>query len=156
MGRMYSVSFSAQAMTTAQDLFEITPADDKPIRIAGIWLFQTTDLGDAAEEIIGIVVKRGNTTSGSGGAAGTIEAVAPSDATPGFAAEVYNTTAASAGTEDILLRDGWNIRSPYQLLLPEDMRPGASQAHTTLVVALAAAPADSITVSGTIMVEELG
>ena len=156
MGRMYTVSFSAQAMTTAQDLFEITPADDKPVRIAGLWLYQTTELGDAAEEILPLVIKRGNATSGSGGAAGTIESVAPTSATPGFSAEVYNTTGASAGTEDILIRDGWNVRMPYQLLLPEEMRPGASQAHTTLVVALGAAPADSITVSGTIMIEELG
>ena len=156
MGRMYSVSFSAQAMTTAQDLFEITPADDKPIRVAGLWLYQSTDLGDAAEEIIPIVIKRGNATSGSGGAAGTIETIAPTGATPGFSAEVYNTTAASAGTEDILYRDGWNVRIPYQFLPPEDMRPGASQAHTTLVVALGAAPADSITVSGTIVIEEMG
>jgi hypothetical protein len=156
MGRMYSVSFSAVAATAAQDLFEITPADDKPCRIAALFLAQTTDVGDSEEEIIELLIKRGNTTSGSGGSVGTIESLMPTAATPGFSAEVNNTTRASAGTVDNLLRDGWNVRQPYAVFFPEDMRPGASQGNTTLIVGLEDAPADSITINGTVIIEELG
>ena len=48
IGRVYSVTFSAVAVTGAQDLFEITPADDKPVEIVGIELGQSSDAGDAA------------------------------------------------------------------------------------------------------------
>ena len=37
-------------VTAAQDLFEIAPADDKPVEILGIELGQTSDSGDAADE----------------------------------------------------------------------------------------------------------
>lgn len=155
MGRMYSVSFSAVAATAAQDLFEITPADDKPCRVAALFLAQTSDAGDSEEEILEILIKRGNTTSGSGGSAGTIESMDPNAGSAGFTAETNNTTRASAGTADNLLRDGWNVRMPYALILPEDMRPAANQGNTTLVVGLEDAPADAITVSGTVLIEEM-
>ena len=37
---------------------------------------------------------------------------------------------------------------------PPEARPGASQGNTTLVVRLETAPADSLTMSGTLIVEE--
>lgn len=152
---MYSVSVTGVSVTAAQDLFELTPADDKPIRVAGLWIAQTSDAGDAEEEILEILIKRGNTTSGSGGTTPAIETINPTDGAAGFTAEANNTTRASAGTADNLLHDGWNVRVPYQLLLPEDMRPSASQANTTLVIGLEDAPADAITLSATVMIEEV-
>ena len=35
-GRTYSVIFSAVAVSAAQDLFELSPADDKPVEIVGL------------------------------------------------------------------------------------------------------------------------
>ena len=70
-GRIYSVVFSAVAVSAAQDLFEITPADDKPVEIVGIELGQSSDAGDAADELLQISIIRGFTTSGSGGTAPT-------------------------------------------------------------------------------------
>jgi len=157
MGRVYYVDIAPTAITVAADVIEITPADDKPIIIHAILdLFQTTDVGDAAEEIIGLVWVRGHTTSGTGGTAVTPRPKNPSDAAAGFTAESLNTTQASAGTGVNLLRHGWNIRIPLAVIYTPEIRPEASQGQTTLVLRMAAAPIDSITISGCIVVEEEG
>lgn len=157
MGRLYAVDIAATAVTVAADVIEITPADDKPIAIHGFSILQTTDTGDAAEEIIGLVWVRGHTTSGSGGTSGiTPRPLNPSDAAAGFTAESLNTTAASVGTTVNLQRHGWNVRVPLDVIYTPETRPQASQANTTIVLRMAAAPADSITISGCVIVEELG
>lgn len=155
MGRMYAVSFTEVAVTVAVDVFELTPADDKPLAIHGIILAQSTDVGDVAEEIIPIRLIRGFTSSGSGGSVPTPVPLGPNDTAAGFTAETNNTTGATTGTTTDLLSDAWNIRVGYQVWFPPEARPMVSQANTTLVLRLASAPADSIDLSGTIYVEEL-
>ena len=159
MARFYTVSFENVAISAAQDLFELSPADDKPVRLVGLVLSNvggTADAGDAQEELLRLLVRRGHTTSGSGGSAPTPRALDPFSAAAGFAAEVNNTTVASAGTTHDLHPDGWNIRIPYVFwwTIPE-LRPSASQQDTTIVVRLVAAPADAVSCSGTLYVEEL-
>lgn len=156
MGRLYTVDIAPTAITVAADVIELTPADDKPIVVHGFSILQTTDTGDAAEEIIGLLWVRGHTTSGSGGTAVTPRPINPSDTAAGFAAEALNTTAASAGTSVNLQRHGWNVRVPLDVIYTPETRPQASQANTTLVLRMAAAPVDSITISGCIVVEEQG
>ncbi len=157
MGRVYVIDIAATAVTVAADVIEITPADDKPVIVHGFDILQTTDVGDAAEEIIGLVWVRGHTTSGSGGTSGiTPRPVNPSDAAAGLTAESLNTTAASTGTGVNLQRHGWNIRMPLTMIYTPETRPQASQANTTLVLRMADAPTDSITISGSVTVEELG
>lgn len=154
--RIYTVSFSAVAVTVAVDLFEITPADDKPIEVVGLFVGQSSDVGDAAAEILPYTVIRGHTTSGSGGTATTPRQLNRSDNAAGFTAETCNTTAASVGTTHQLHADSFHVSAGEKLWLPEGCEWEASQADTTLVVRLAAAPADSLTMSGTIYVREQG
>lgn len=154
MARQYSVSFSAVAVTAAQDLFEITPADDKPVKIRGLFIGQSSDAGDAQDELLQVSIIRGHTTSGSGGSAATARPLSSIDAAAGFAAEVNNTTVASAGTGVTLHTDTFNVRAGYQLWFPPECCPMASQADTTIVVRITA-PADSLTMSGTLYVEEM-
>lgn len=154
--RRYWIDLTATAVTVAADLLEITPATNKPVKIISVNLFQTTDLGDAAEEIIGLLWVRGHTTSGSGGSSPTPRPCDRSGASAGFTCEVFNTTQASAGTTHNLAREGWNIRVPYiRPFVPEE-QVTATAADTTLILRMAAAPADSITISGSICVEEMG
>ncbi len=153
MGRTYSVIFSAVAVTAAQDLFEITPADDKPVEIVGIELGQTSDAGDAADELLQLSIIRGHATSGSGGSAPTPAPLDPIDTAAGFTSEVNNTTVASAGTGVTLWTTAFNIRAGYINWFPPEARPAASQANTTIVVRMTA-PADSLTMSGTLYVRE--
>lgn len=158
MGRRYTVVFENVSVSVAQDFFELTPADDKPVRICGLWLDNvggTADAGDAQEELLRIRIIRGHTTGGSGGSAPTPTPVSPNDAAAGFSAEANNTTIASVGTTTELCSFGWNVRVPLREWFPDEFGPQASQANTTIVVRLGAAPADAVSMSGTLFVEEL-
>lgn len=156
--RMYTVVFENVAVAASQDLFEITPADDKPIIIVGINLANVggvADAGDAQEEDLRLSIIRGFTTSGSGGSAPTPVLCLPGDNAAGFTAEVNNTTLANTGTTTNPFVDGWNTRVPYEKLWPIEMAIGAGQGNTTIVVRLLSTPADSFQVSGTLWVAEL-
>lgn len=157
-GRVYTVVFGAVSVSAIQDAFEISPADDKPVELVGLVFNQTgnSDVGDAAEELLRWSVVRGHTTSGSGGSAPTPRPVKRSDPAAGFTAEVNNTTIASAGTGVTLHEDSFNVRAGCIFWWPEDTEPGAAQGDGTIVVRFPAAPADAITLSGTLYVRELG
>jgi hypothetical protein len=154
MARAYTVVFNAVAVTAAQDVIEITPADDKPIEIVGLFLSQTSDVGDAQDEMLRYEIWRGYTSSGSGGSAPTPAVLIPADTAAGFTAEVNNTTVANTGTAVNLHVDAFNVRAGLQLWFPPECRPSASQANTTIAIRIPA-PADSLTMSGTIYVREL-
>lgn len=154
-GRFYTLTWdAATAVTTIIDIFEIDPAADKPVVIHELCIWQTTELGDAMEEIIPISVRRGYTTSGSGGAAAVIGKGLSGDSTAGFAAECRNTTVATTGTPDILHQDGWNVRVPY-IWTPTPAEQPFSP-NPILVVRLDAAPGDTTTIAASLKVEELG
>lgn len=154
--RVYTVEFSSAALTTSADFFEISPADDKPVQLLGVFIGQSTELGDAAEEQLRWSVIRGFTTSGSGGTTPTPRPLNPSDAAAGFTCEAANTTVANTGTTNTLHRDVFNVRAGLAHWWTPETYPGASQANTTIVVRLESTPADSITFDGTLYVAELG
>lgn len=154
MPRTYSVQFNAVSVSAAQDLFEITPADDKPVRILGLVLGQYSDVGDAASENLNVKISRGWGTSGSGGTAPTPAPLDAVDTAAGFTAEVNNTTVASTGTEVVLFSDVWNTQAGYQVWFPEGAQPQCSQGQTMLTVRITA-PADAITANGTLFVQEV-
>lgn len=156
MGRMYSVEFENVSVSAAQDFWEITPADDKPIRIHGIFLSQNSDFGDAQDEGIRLQIIRGFTTSGSGGTTVTANPLNPSDAAASFVAECNNTTLATTGTTKNLHSDTVVVRAGFPFYFTPETRPECSQGQTTIVIRLKAAPADALSMSGTLYLEELG
>ena len=83
------------------------------------------------------------------------DAPAGADAAAGFAAEVNNTTIASVGTGVTLHEDAFNVRAGATFWWPEGCEPMATQGNTTIVVRVPA-PADAITLVGTLYVRELG
>lgn len=154
MGRRYTINFNSQAITAQQDLFEIVAGSSNSFKLIELYLSQLSEVGDAQEEGLNILVKSGQTTSGSGGNAGTAVSDDFGDSAAGLTAEVNNTTKASAGTIVIHRAWNWNIRAPFQYIwLPPQMvlRPSRR-----LTVELATTPADSITMSGYLTVEEAG
>lgn len=155
MGRMYSVSFKDVAVTAVQDFFEISPADDHPCVIHALYIGQSSDAGDAMAEMLGITIERGNATSGSGGSSYTPSPMAPGLGAAGFTAEVNNTTQASSGTAVRLHADTFNVQVGYVYIPTPETRPSAGQGDVTLTVRLNGNPADSLTMSGTLLVEEL-
>lgn len=154
--RTYTVQFENVGVTATQDLFELTPADDKPVRILGLFIGQNSDVGDAAEEMLRINIIRGFTSSGSGGSAPTPQPVRRSDGAAGFAAEVNNTTKATTGTTKTMWSHSVNIRSGLEMYFPEDMEIEATQADTTIVVRLENSPTDSLSMDATLLVAEEG
>jgi len=153
--RMYTVQFENVSVTAAQDFFEITPADDKVCVVHAIFLSQSSEVGDAQEEMLRAQIIRGHTTSGSGGTTPTPEPTNPNDAAAGFTAEVNNTTIASAGTTGIIHSEAFNVRTGWVYIPTPEMRPMVKQTNTTLVVRLLAAPADAVSMIGTLYVEEI-
>ena len=158
--RTYTVPFENVAVgTAAQDLFELSPADDKPIAIMGLMLDNVgvaADAADAQEELIRLSFIRGFTASGSGGSTVTPVPLAPADTAAGFTAEANNTTVANTGTGTVVLAFGWNIRVPLREFWPEECWIKANQSNTTLCVRSGSTLTDAITMSGTLYVAELG
>jgi hypothetical protein len=153
---LYGANFSAQAVTTATDLFEITPAADRPAVIYSLTAGQTTDLGDAAEEILMIGVYR-DATAGSGGTAATEYGYNNAAATPtiGTAIRMLGTASTGGTLIDII---PWNIRVPLIWVPIPEMRPKFSNLAAegpTSTFRLIAAPADSLTISATLIWAEL-
>lgn len=160
MGRIYSCCFNAGAYNNASgdvDLFELTPADDKPLALHGLWLSNVgiaADAGDAQEELLQVNIVRGLTSSGSGGTTGSAVKMNNNDAANGFTYEYMNVTVATTGTAGTLHCDGWNVRIPYQMIWTPETRPVVTQADTTLVVRLSSTVTDDMLISATLLVEE--
>lgn len=156
MGRFYTVQFTGVAVTAQQDLFEITATSTRPLFIHALSLSQSTEVGDAQEEGLSILLRRGvGSTSGSGGTAPTPAPLETNQGASGFTAEVNNTTKMSVGTITTLAPMNWNVRMPFDWIPTPEIRPlvGVSERFT---VELATTPADSITMSGCLWVEEVG
>lgn len=157
MSRIYTVSFTQQTVANASgdyDLFEITPADDIPLEVIGLVLAVTSELGDAAEEILPIQIIRGHATSGNGTSA-TPRPIDPKGQAASFTAETVGATIASTGTGVTVFADAFNVRSGYQMWFPDGCGPRVTQAETTLVVRSSATVADDVTMSGTLFVREI-
>lgn len=159
MGRRYTVLFSAVAVTVQQDFFEIVAPADAVVTIHDIDLSQTTELGDAAEEQLGLVLKRGvgAVTSGSGGTTPTPQPVEDGDPAFGGTTEANNTTkmVVGSGTLETLESWSWNIRIPFQKVFTPETRPIISPSNRA-TLELTNTPNDSITISGSITFEETG
>lgn len=157
MGRRYWVDLTPTSVSAATvDLLCLEPADDKPIRVLSLNLHQTSDFGDAQDEVLSVKWVRGNTTSGSGGNTVTPRPCVPSDAAAGFVAESFNTTAASVGTTVTLSRHGFAVRGGLERPYTPDEVIQTTQAVGFLALRLETAPADPITIGGSVLVEEMG
>lgn len=155
MAGMYTVQFSNIAVTALQDFFDVIPATNKGLVLHALYLSQSTEVGDAEEEMLRLQIIRGNTTVGSGGAAVTPAPLNPSSGASSFTARRNDTTIATGGTAVIIHSECFNVRTGYQIIWTPEMRPVGTQSETRMVVQLMANPADSITMNGTLYVEEL-
>lgn len=159
MGRIYSAIFNAVAVTAQQDFFEIAGPADAVTVVHAIELEQSTEVGDAQEEGLSILMKRGvgTVTSGSGGTTPTPQPREDGDPNYGGTTEVNNTTkmVVGSGSIDTLAAWVWNVRLPFLKLFTPEMRPVISPSNR-LTIELATTPADSITINGTIWFEEVG
>lgn len=155
MSRVYTIQFNGVAVSAQQDFFEVVAASTKAVQLLEVHLSQTTELGDAQEEALLVLVKSGQTVSGSGGSSPTAVPLELGDAAFAGSCEVNNTTKANTGTIVTHFAWAWNIRVPLDIIFtPECVKTLAPSARMT--VELGTTPADSITMSGYIVVRELG
>jgi hypothetical protein len=159
MGRIYSIvgQGTIAAASGDADIFEITPADDKPVKLRGFLLSQISEVGDAAEEGLRVSVIRlpANVTSGNGSAV-TPQKMDSTDAAAGFSAEFNGgTVATTSGTAETLLETGWNVRnSPYEFWFPDERFAPKARQGEALVIRLQTTPADDLTGVFTAWLEE--
>ena len=160
MGRMYTGVFKAIAVTAVQDFFECLAPTDATVVVHEWTLTQVTEVGDAAEEMLQLTTNRGVSTVTSGSGGGTITTQPISDGDPAFGGtlERNNTTIMAVGTgtlETDLESYCWNIRIPYRMTYTPETRPQISPGNRW-TLELETTPADSITITGTIILEEVG
>lgn len=150
---MYSSVFSAVAVTAQQDFFTVVAPAAGSVIIHRVVLSQSTDVGDAAEEGLNIILKRGTGTV-TAGTANT--PVALESQGPAYGGTVTTANTTKLGSSPVSAHvEVWNIRAAFDYLPTPETRlivpPSAKFA-----VELATTPADSITVSGTCLFEWIG
>lgn len=158
MGRMYSLSYTGTFTNAGgnADALELTPADDKPVRLRGFVITQISEVGDATEEGIRVSVQRfpATVTSGNGTAVTGIP-VDSADAAAGFAAECNGATVATTSGSAVTLAElGWNIRLPLDYYPPDERLCPKVKQGEGLIVRFETTPADDITICATFWVEE--
>jgi len=155
---MYAATFSNVAVTAAQDLFEISAPATGIVILHRIVISQSSDFGDAQEEGLVLALRRGATTTGSGGTTVTPGVgAAMENMGPAFTGVVKanSTTPATGGTPVAFHVEAWNVRGPFDYLPTPELRLILSPSQRA-VLNLTAAPADALTVSGTLNFEWLG
>jgi hypothetical protein len=161
MNRMYRVPYNGTIATADGnvDYLSIQPASNKPCRLAGWIIGQTSEVGDAAEEGLRLTVRHQTATvTITGGTSVTPVPNRPgTDLAAGFTAKCnHATVATSSGTDTVVEEVPWNNRNtPWERWIPEDMRPVAVNGEA-LIVRQETTLADDMTFVGTFFVEELG
>jgi len=153
MGFFYTASQDGQAISTAVDLLHLTIADDVPIELWGIDIGNTSDLGDAQEEVLRIGIYSGVTGGGSGSALTEVglHRLAPTAST----AVVGQATASTGGTLRKTIY--WNVRQagPVWIATPETVITLSQASGSPVAFRLLAAPGDAITLSFEVLWKEL-
>jgi hypothetical protein len=156
MPGIYSAIFNDVTVSAAQDFFELNAPSDAVVELLEVHLSQQTELGDAAEEQLNILIKTGATTSGStGGTAPTAIPRILGDSAFGGTVEINNTVKATAGTIVTHVARWWNVRVPFDLIFTPETTIFLNPS-TRLTVELVAAPTDAIDISGEIIFREIG
>jgi len=153
MGNVFTASFSAVAVTAAQDLFEILCPSALSVILHSVVI---TQVSDTDSEQIRFAIKRvtGSPTSGSGGSTATPRSMVPG-ATFSGTVEINNTSRISGGTNTTLWEESQNILNGWIYMPTPEMRPEFA-GGTYIIVGLEAAPVDSLTISGTVTFEVIG
>lgn len=153
---IYTATFSAVAVSAAQDVFEIVAPAGGRVAIREVRLGQYSDAGDAEAELLSVKIMRGHTVSGSGGS--SVTPANTSGHTGALAAastvEANNTTVANTGSPETLIADSFNVQAGWWYD-PVDEEQIILEVSQRLVVRITA-PADAVTMNGTLVFEECG
>ncbi len=155
-GRMYSVVIEGVVWTPAQtdiDFFAWVGVADVAFRLHYIEIGQSEDAGDAAAEMLRWDINT-HTTVGSGGTTVTPQALTPGDASPVGIFRRMDTTRGSTSITT-LWSGAWNVQAGLIWVPP----PGVviqTNGTTRLAIGSASTVNDDLTISGTMVVEQIG
>ena len=152
MGRMYTATFEEVAVTVVQDLFQILAPADSIVKLHALIISQSSDAGDSQSEQLNILIHRGS-TNGSGGSVPTPTPMNLGDAAAGTVVEANNTSQGTEGT--FIHAESFNVMAGLQIWWTPETRPVISPSDL-LHIELQTAPADPLTMSGTVYFEEMG
>lgn len=152
MGRMYSATFEQVTVSAAQDLFELNAPSDAAVIVHGLTVTQSSDAGDSESEQLPVLIHRGS-TSGSGGTTLTARPMEVGDAAFGGTVEANNTTQSTEGNQ--IHAESFNVMAGLAIWWTPETRPVLSPSGR-LIVELQSAPADALTMDGTLYFEEIG
>lgn len=150
--RMFSAVFEEVAVSAVQDLFEVNAPADAVVVIHGLVISQSSDAGDSESEQLNVLIHRGS-TSGSGGSAPTARPMEIGTPAFGGTVEVNNTSQSTEGVH--IHAECFNVMAGLQIWWTPETRPVLSPSGR-LIVELQTAPADALTMSGTIYFSEQG
>lgn len=159
MSRIYACPWTATVTNAGGnvDLWEFLPADDKPIKLVGFRLGQTSEVGDSAEEGLRIsIIRLTATVTGSDGTSITPVPMDSADAAAGFTSEYAGAAVATtSGTTTIIEELAWNNRnSPLEIWYPDpQLRPKVKQGEG-LFIRQQTTAADDYTFAGVAWIEE--
>ena len=154
-GRVYSAQVNGSAQTAQVDFFEIVAASDGVVELLEFGISQLSEVADAAEEMLLVLVKTGSTTSGSGGSSPTVVPRQLGDSAFGGTVEAMNTTKATSGTIVTHMAVNWNIRVPFEKVFTPETTIIVNPS-TRLTIELATTPADSVTFAAYVVFREIG
>ena len=155
MSRIYTAQFNGVAATVQQDLFEIVAGSSGIVLLHELFISQLTEVADAAEEMLLILLKSGSTTTGLGGSAPSKVARLFGSSASAVTVAANNTTKATDGTIVTHYAWHWNVRVPFQMIWTPETRPVLSPSRRG-TVELATTPADPVTLGGYLVWEEIG
>ena len=161
MGRIYRIPYSG-TLTNAggnADLLEVLPATNKPVRLLGWSIGQSSEVAEAQEENLRITVNRFPATVTSGnGTAVTPRPTTTSGAAAALTAECNGATVATtSGTAILLEEHAWNVRAtPWEFWYPDPLVAPEFIAGEACIIRAESTPTDDISVAMTFWVEELG
>ena len=151
-GNMYSAVAEEVAVTAAQDIMQIVAPSDAVVCLHAVYISQSSDAGDSESEQLNVLYHRGG-TNGSGGTTVTPAPLHLGGAAAGSVVEANNTTQSTEGT--LIHSDCFNVMAGYQDIRTPETRIYISPSDI-FNIELQNAPADSLTMTITILFEELG
>jgi hypothetical protein len=149
IGHLYSAAFEEVSVSAIQDLFELNAPSNAVVVLHGLHITQSSDIGF---EQLNVLIHRG-ATSGSGGSSITARPLEAGDGSFNGSVEANNTTQSTEGT--ILHSQCFSIQGGCDWDFLPECRPVISPSGR-LIIELQTAPADALTMSGTIYFEEIG
>lgn len=153
MGLIFSTQFNNVTVSALQDLFEVVAPSTGPVVIHRCIISQFSDYGDAQAEGARILIIRGATTTGSA-SAGTANDLGLTGATFTGSVKSNSTTPATSGTPLTLHSESWNVQQAFDYLPTPETRIWVPPSGR-LVVNLPANPADALSVTGTLIFEQV-